>query len=150
LPLLLVVGFSLLTSPALESTMHIPRQPIRETVTVMRGVAPALQDAPKGILTASFGGGARQMLSYDPRIRLLKTPADLQSLIAEATAAAQPLFLCLRGPTTLAVEEPDLYEALASDPRWQRLPPVLGMEAMLSYDIYRFAPEAVGRIQLKP
>ncbi len=150
LPLVLVVGFILVTAPALERIMHIPRQPIRETVAAMRGVAPALQENPPGILTASFGDGARQMLSYDPRLRLLKTPAELESLIAEATTRAQPLYLCLRGPATTATEHPSLFKALTSDPRWQLLPPVLGMEAMLSYDIYRFAPEAAGRIQLNP
>jgi hypothetical protein len=116
----------------------------------MRGSAPALEQADPKILTASFGDGARQMLSYDPRLRILKSPADLETLIQLAITSQQPLFLCLRGPAAMAKENPALLQAVTTDPRWQRLPPVLGMEAMLSYDLYRFAPESIGRLQLNP
>lgn len=150
LPLIFAVLFSLFTASALGKMMHIPRQPIREVVAAMRGSAPALGKADPKILTASFGDGARQMLSYDPRLRLLKSPADLEALIHLAINSQQPLFLCLRGPAAMAQENPVLLQAVTGDPRWQRLPPVLGMEAMLSYDLYRFAPESVSRLQLNP
>lgn len=150
LPLIFAVLFSLFTASALGKIMHIPRQPIRGVVAAMRGSAPALAKADPKILTASFGDGARQMLSYDPRLRLLKSPADLEALIQLAITSQQPLFLCLRGPAAMAQENPVLLQAVTADPRWQRLAPVLGMEAMLSYDLYRFAPESVSRLQLNP
>ena len=77
-------------------------------------------------------------------------PADLETLIQVAITSQQPLFLCLRGPAAMAQENPALLQAVTNDPRWQRLPSVLGMEAMLSYDLYRFAPESIGRLQLNP
>ena len=150
LPLIFAVLFSLFTASALGKIMHIPRQPIREAVAAMRGSAPALEQADPKILTASFGDGARQMLSYDPRLRILKSPADLETLIQVAITSQQPLFLCLRGPAAMAQENPALLQAVTNDPRWQRLPSVLGMEAMLSYDLYRFAPESIGRLRLNP
>ncbi len=150
LPLIFAVLFSLFTASALGKIMHIPRQPIRGVVAAMRGSAPALAKVDPKILTASFGDGARQMLSYDPRLRLLKSPADLEALIQLAITSQQPLFLCLRGPAAMAQENPVLLQAVTADPRWQRLAPVLGMEAMLSYDLYRFAPESVSRLQLNP
>ena len=150
LPLIFAVLYSLLTAGALGKIMHIPRQPIREVVAAMRGSAPALQQADPKILTASFGDGARQMLSYDPRLRILKSPADLEALIQQSLTSQQSLFLCLRGPNAMAQENPALLQAVTADPRWQHLPPVLGMEAMLSYDLYRFAPESIGRLRLNP
>lgn len=150
LPLLAALLYSLLTAPALARIINVPRQPIREAVAAMRGRAPALQTADDPILTASFGGGARQMLSYDPRLRILKTTADLENLTQLALTSHRPLFLCLRGLDSLPAECPELCAALASDPRWQPLPPVLGMEAMLSYHLYRFAPDAIPKISLQP
>ena len=149
-PLAAALLYSLLTAPALARIIAVPRQPIRETVAAMRGQAPALQAADDHILTASFGGGARQMLSYDPRLHILKTTADLENLIQLALSTQRPLFLCFRGPDAIAAECPELLAALTSDPRWQALPPILGMEAMLSYHLYRFAPDAIPKISLQP
>lgn len=149
LPLVVAAGFSVVTAPALARIMQVPRQPIRETVAAMRGMSPALQEADARVLTASFGDGARQMLSYDPRLKVLKTPDDLRALIQQASDGQNPLFLCFRGPASMSVESPALLQAILSDPRWQKLPPVQGMEAMLSYDLYHFAPEAIEKIELK-
>ncbi len=149
LPLVLVVAYSLLTAPALERIMNVPRQPIRETAAAMRKTSPALTPADPPILTASFGDGARQMLSYDPGLQILKTTQDLTALIKRAVSANSPLFLCLRGPAAIASEAPELLQAVTTDPRWQKLPSESGMEAMLSYDLYRFAPAEIERIQLQ-
>ncbi|MDB6071266.1 MAG: rane protein-like protein [Verrucomicrobiales bacterium] len=149
LPLIVAAGFSVVTAPALGRIMQVPRQPIRETVAAMRGISPALQEADARVLTASFGDGARQMLSYDPRLKVLKTPEELQALIQQATDGPNPLFLCFRGPASMATESPALLQAVLTDPRWLKLPSVQGMEAMLSYDLYRFAPEAIEKIELK-
>jgi len=150
LPLFLVVTYSLLTAPAMKIMMSVPRQPIREAVLAMRGVSPALgtEDAP--ILTASFGDGARQMLSYDPRLQILKTTQELTVLINRAVSGNIPLFLCLRGPDTMAAEATELWKTVITDPRWKKLPSVYGVEAMLSYDLYRFSPSEIERIQLRP
>ncbi len=150
LPFLPVILFSILTAPALGRITMVPRQPIREVVAAMRGTSPALQQADSRILTASFGDGARQMLSYDPRLHILKSREELRQLTEQAMAESRPLFLCIRGPAAMATEEPDLLAAVSSDPRWQQLDPVPGMEAMLSYDLYRFAPDDIGRIRLQP
>jgi len=149
LPLFLVVAYSLLTGPALKLIMSVPRQPTREAVADMRGISPALTTADPHPLTASFGDGARQMLSYDPRLQILKTSQELSALINRAVSENCPLFLCLRGPATIASEAPELLQAVISDPRWQKLPSVSGMEAKLSYDLYRFAPSEIQRIQLQ-
>jgi hypothetical protein len=129
--------------------MSVPRQPTREAVADMRGISPALTTADPHPLTASFGDGARQMLSYDPRLQILKTSQELSALINRAVSENCPLFLCLRGPATIASEAPELLQAVISDPRWQKLPSVSGMEAKLSYDLYRFAPSEIQRIQLQ-
>ena len=150
LSLFIAVIFSLTTAPALHKITTVPRQPIREVVAAMRGISPALTQADPTVLTASFGDGARQMLSYDPRLHVLKSPADLDILTHLATSTKRPLFLCFRDREGMKAEEPQLLEALTGDPRWQRLPDIQGMEAMWSYEIYRFAPDAVERIGLQP
>ena len=150
LPLLLPLIFSLTTAPALHKITTVPRQPIREVIAAMRGVSPALTSADPSILTASFGDGARQMLSYDPRLRVLKSPDELYSLIGLATSSQRPLFLCFRDRAGMTAEEPQLLAAVTEDPRWQRLPDIQGMEAMWSYEIYQFAPGSIERIGLKP
>ena len=149
LPLFVAVLFSVTISPALQKITTMPRQPIREVVAAMRGVSPALTQADPGILTASFGDGARQMLSYDPRLQVLKTTADLDRLTDLATSAKRSLMLCFRDREGMKVEEPQLLEAVTADPRWQRLPDIQGMEAMWSYELYRFAPDIVEKIGLK-
>ena len=57
-----------------------------------------------------------------------------------------------RAPAIMGMEaeEAQLIAAVTADPRWQRLPDIQGMEAMWSYEIYRFAPESIERIGLKP
>lgn len=141
LPPLMAVVFALFTSPALAKIMSVPRQPIRETVQATRGVSPALKGADDKILTASFGAGARQMLSYDPRLRVLKTPEEMDRLEEQAIAENRPLYLTLRGREGLKTEEPELTAALERDPRWRLVERVLGMEEMLSYEIYEFSPD---------
>ena len=150
LPLFIAVIFCLATAPALHKITAVPRQPIREVVNAMRGVSPALNNANPRILTASFGDGARQMISYDPRLHVLKSPADLATLTNLAASTQRPLFLCFRDREGMQKEEPQLLKALTGDPRWQRLPDIQGMEAMWSYELYRFAPDSVERIGLKP
>lgn len=150
LPLILTVVFAIVTAPAMERMMNIPRQPIREAVGAMIGMPYQPGKSHPEILTASFGDGARQLQSYDRDLRILKTTAELAALILKATAESKPLYLCLRGPHLVAAEAPELHRALTTDARWQQLPPVQGMEAMLSYEIYRFAPASIGRIKLNP
>ncbi len=149
-PLFLAVFFSLTTRPALHKITTVPRQPVREVVAAMRGTAPALGPAEASILTASYGDGARQMLPYDPRLQILKSTADLEALVHLAITTGQPLFFCFRDRADMATEAPALLAAITDDPRWQRLPDIQGMEAMWSYELYRFAPGAVERIGLKP
>lgn len=150
LPVLLAVLCTVVSLPALARIISVPRQPIREVVAAMRGgVSPALTQADARILTASFGDGARQMLSYDPRLQVLKSKADLEALTAQAGKERRPLFLCFRDRAGMSQDAPDLVAAITDNPQWQRLPDVQGMEAMFSYELYRYAPEEIQTLQLK-
>ena len=148
LPLFLAVLFSLTTSPARQKMTTVPRQPIREAVAAMRGSAPGKADS--RILTTSFGEGARHMLLYDPGLCIVKSPAELNALTSPATGSHRSLFLCFRDRAGMEKKEPELLSAVSGDPRWQRLPDIKGMEAMWSYELYRFAPESVDSIRLQP
>lgn len=151
LPLLLAALCSVVSLPALQKVVRVPRQPIREVVAAMRGgVSPALTNADPRVLSASFGDGARQMLSYDPRLHILKSPAELSALMAQAETEGRPLFLTFRDREGMMVEEPELFAAVTGNPQWQRLADVQGMEAMFSYEVYRYAPQEMESLRLKP
>lgn len=137
--LLLVAGlFAATVYPALRTIAGIPRQPIREAVLVMRGRSPALADASDYALTASMGSAARQMRSYDPRLQVVDSVDGLRELIARSQDESRPLLFCVRGASTATGPERELLEAVTGDPGWQLISPVLGMEEMLSYEIYSY------------
>lgn len=127
------------------STIHgrqllcqFPRHPIREVVAAVRGDR-AYSDDDGGLITASFGTSKGMITSYDPRNRILKGPASLRALIAEAKAAGKELVVYHCGLERARESEPAMV-ALVEDPALfeEQLPAVLGLEELFSYHIYRY------------
>ena len=70
----LVLRFDSSTAYARYVVREVDRQPIRQTVELIRSQSP---DA----MTATFGISDRQAAIYDPRVRILESAADLDRVI---------------------------------------------------------------------
>ncbi|MGI9244188.1 MAG: hypothetical protein ACR2RV_25545, partial [Verrucomicrobiales bacterium] len=126
------------TLPGRRLICEIPRQPIREAVVAVRGDhAYAADDS--GLITASFGTSKGMITSYDPRNHILKSPAALEALIAEAKSEGKRLFVYHCGLQRAREQEPEMV-AIVEDPALfeEQLPAVLGLEELFSYHLYRY------------
>ncbi len=114
------------------------RHPMRQAVVAVRGEAPAIDTRHDGHLTGAVGSGANQLRTYDPRIRWIKTVADLDALLAEARTEGKPLTVYLCGPRELARVHPDLSARLADDSQFEPGFYLPGIEEFWSFQILRW------------
>jgi hypothetical protein len=76
--------------------------------------------------------------SYDPRNHILDNPSELRELIAAAKAKHKQLIIYHCGLERARQNEPDMV-AIVTDPvLFEELPPVLGLEELFSYHLYRY------------
>ena len=102
------------------------RQPIRETVASIREKKPES-------LTGTFGVSDRQAQSYDPNVRLLSKPEDVDKLLAEGKEAHVPVFIYFCGVTESTNRKPELVKRVAASEDFLPYKQVKGLEAMFSY-----------------
>ncbi len=129
LVLLIVAGFGVATQVPRGIFIEHGRQPIRSVVQAIREKRP-------NALTGTYGVSARQVESYDPNVRQLAQPADVDKLLREGAAKGVPVFVFVAGATESAKREPELTARVTKSPdfaRWRQFP---GHEAMWSYTIY--------------
>ena len=143
----LVAAFAWAVAPANLRLATVPRQPLREVATILRGTAPTygvLGDT--RILTATFGTSAKRLRSYDPRIAVLKSPADLDALLGRARRDHVPLRIAFCGrrlalATPDGPEDPVLIRRI-EDPGsgFRLIAEPQGLEELFSYHVWEATP----------
>jgi len=84
-PLFIAVCYVMATAPALQRTMSVPRQPLREALAAARG-----RDA---ATIAGFGDAFHPLLKSTEGLIELKTPGELSALADAAFERKQPLYV---------------------------------------------------------
>ncbi|MCB1234313.1 MAG: glycosyltransferase family 39 protein, partial [Verrucomicrobiae bacterium] len=137
-----VVFYGALSRPALARMRLHDRHPMRRAVVAVRGEAPALEARHAALLTGTAGSGANQVRTYDPRVRWVKTVADLDALVAEARRSGKPLVIYACGLGQMARATPDLLARLRDPALFTPDPdPILGLEEFWSFRLFRLNPE---------
>ena len=129
LVMVLVGGFAIGTQTPRSIFMAHDRQPIRETVDAVR-------ERHANALTGTFGVSDRQAQSYDPTVRILTQPADVDELLAKGQAENRPVFIYFAGLKESTNRAPDLMKRVAQSPDFVPYKDFKGTEAMFSYRIY--------------
>ena len=129
LVMLLVAGFGFATEKPRSMYVKYDRQPIRQTIEAIHAKKPK-------VLTGTFGVSDRQAQSYDPDVRLLAKPEDVDALLNEGQSQGKPVFIYLAGLTETAKRSPELLKRVAQSPDFVFFKEVKGLEAMFSYRIY--------------
>lgn len=127
--MVLVAAFGFATEKPRHMYIKQDRQPIRQTVQAIREKKPQA-------LTGTFGVSDRQAQSYDPDVRLLAKPEDVDALLAEGRASGRPVFIYVAGLTETAKRSPELLKRVAMSPDFVVFKEVKGLEAMFSYTIF--------------
>lgn len=125
---LLVVGLGAhfwLGAPARHTLRERSYYPLRESVELTRANMDPTAPENEEILTASWESTPSY---YDPRVRYVRKPGELQAMMAEADATARPLFVNIgrkrraakHSPENMAlVEDPALFELMATFPGYR-------------------------------
>jgi len=117
--------------------VHFQRQPMREVVRFVRGVAQATAPDDGNIITATFGTSARQVLSYDPRVRILEDKAGLDAAVEAARTTGKDLYVYFCGSQIPAARAPELFHALTASGRFAEVGTIKGLEEMFTYHVYK-------------
>ena len=128
---LLAALYAVATLHARDCIRSVPRQPMREAVASIRDRAPEA-------LTAVFGVSDRQTKSYDPRVHVLETLADLDAVIAEARKSRRPFYVYFCGRTESERRNPDLMKRVLDEKTFRHVLDEPGLEAMFSYHVYQW------------
>jgi hypothetical protein len=95
-----------------------------------------IKDRKADAMTGTFGVSDRQALSYDPQVRILKTPLDLQNLLVEAQMLNKQVFIYFCGERESQARAKDLYDRVTKSDDFELLTEKKGTEAMFSYTIW--------------
>jgi len=106
------------------------RQPMRQTIGIIRAEAPEA-------LTAVFGVSDRQVRCYDPHVMVLKNDGDLKGLAAEAREKKLPLYIYFCGDGESTKRHPDVMQYLKGSGEFELNRTVMGLEELFTYRIYR-------------
>jgi hypothetical protein len=142
-PVFIAVCYVMATAPALQRTMSVPRQPLREVLAAARS---------RGAATvAAFGDAFHPLLRHAEGVRELKTSGELFSLVESASKEGQPLFVF----HSLADRRPSAWQPLASELEFGGNFVLVGEYAALSPDdairLYHLQPrEQIINLQVKP
>ncbi len=115
---------------------HIDRQPLRQAVEFVREDLPRLGDPEPALVTGIFGISAEQIRSYDPWVTVLDDAEDYETLITAARQEGRPVKIYVGGPVLADDQDPELYEMLTSDPRFEKTAMLWGLESMFSVAVY--------------
>jgi hypothetical protein len=136
LPLLGLGGVFFLTAKPARVMAEVPRQPIRETTQVARDENTVPTGGNPLIMTGVFGTSDRQVLSYDPRVVVLKSPEDFTALVAKATQAKAPLLVYFCGKLRAQNEDKAILKQLEDPTQWKLKKFIPCIEEMFSYYVY--------------
>ena len=132
---ILIVGYGFLVAPAVGAMREHDRQPMRQTVAMIKEMA-----APNIPLTGVFGTSDRQVKTYDPEVRILEKADDVDRLIAEGAKLGRPVFIYYCGDVISWMKRREVAERIAGDPGFRRVAFLKGLESMYSYRVFRYVP----------
>jgi len=131
----MLAAFGVATEDVRGRIVAFDRQPMRQTVTSIREAKPEA-------MTAVFGVSDRQTQSYDPKVRVMETAADLDGAITDAQKEGRPLFVYFCGRVTSGERNPDLMKRVLDASAFKHVSDHPGLEAMFTYHVYQFIPNA--------
>lgn len=134
---ILIVGYGVMSAPALARIRHFERAPMRAAVENVRGTSPALNPINANTLTCSIGSGAVQMRSYDPWVRPVKKQADFDEVLKEARESEKDLFIYACSPLRVKRDFPDTWKLLEDPQIFEKIIYLKGLEEFWSYQIYQ-------------
>lgn len=143
---LLLLSYAWIALPNTWLLRQQQRQPMRQTVEWIR------QQDPDAV-TAVFGTSDRQVLSYDPGVRILTTPRELEAFVAMAGSAHDDggpptsIFVYACGEWPGRARRPDLVERLdqwVEAGRAEEIHREFALEALFSYRVWRIEVPAGG------
>lgn len=142
-PVFIAVCYVMATAPALQRTMSVPRQPLREVLVAARS-----RDA---ATVAAFGRAFHPLLKRTEGLQELKTAGELSALADAAVKSGQPLFVI----HSLADRRPSALQPLVSElESGGSFVLVREFAALLPEDtirLYRYQPrEQIINLQVKP
>jgi len=139
---LIVAGYGFLVWAPINLVAHTDRQPMAAVAERVRGERHAFGQGDGGVLTGTFGVSDRQMLTYDPRVQLLKEQADLEVLVRRAREQGKVLYIYFCGEAESRGRCPEIMRAVTGGERFEKMADIRGVEAYYSYQIYRLVPAA--------
>ncbi len=126
----MVLRYGTATSHARATVREVDRQPVRQTVGLIRTRSP---DA----VTATFGVSDRQSAIYDPRVHILGNSAELDQVIADSRAAGKPLYVFYCSDQHSKPRLPEVYARVVDSGEFERVGVLPGSEELFSYRVYR-------------
>ncbi|CAN5298853.1 hypothetical protein BH23VER1_BH23VER1_19470 [soil metagenome] len=134
----IVVGYAWLTWTPRQLMATVERQPMATVAERVRGRSHSfLNPDDGGVLTGTFGVSDRQIQTYDPRVEILESRADLSSLAARAGAQDKALYVYFCGRPETAGRNPDILALIDEPTVFEKVADVPGFEAYFSYEIFR-------------
>lgn len=134
---LTIVGYGWLTGAPRTAMAAVERQPMRSVVETVRGsVGPQASRISEPVWTATFGACDRQILSYDPQVRIIEHPKELRGLMRQAQSASQKLYVYYCGKQETILRDPELVSMVADVNDFEHVAKIKGFEAFMSYDVF--------------
>jgi hypothetical protein len=125
-----VFRFGTAAAHSRELVREVDRQPVRQTVALIR------EQSPKA-MTGTFGVSDRQSAIYDPQVRILNTVGDLEALMEESRRAGLPLYLYHCSDQQVPQRVRELYTRVRNSGEFERIAELPGSEELFSYRVYR-------------
>ncbi|MDC0312034.1 glycosyltransferase family 39 protein [bacterium] len=132
-----VVGFyGWISQAPRESIVKFERHPMRAAVGKVRGDKIPAVDAGEGLVTVSFGSGAKQLQSYDPRVRSPKTLQEFEGTRVQARKNGDRLVVYVTGPLHIKLSKPEILAVLEDKKQFKNRGLVKGIESFWGIQIY--------------
>ena len=134
--LAVLIAFGMVAAAPLTRLREYPRHPMRDAVETVRNEVPALSPQQQDTFTIAVGHGAKQFISYDPRVHAAKDESQFRQLLQEAHQSGQRLFVYCAGQRIVAEEFPAVFATLTNEDKFREIAYLHGVEAFWSITIY--------------
>ncbi len=129
------LGYAATSHFALRALRTSPVMQTREVAAVMRPVRDPFDPANERVLTASW---RRAFLYYDPLSRRLSEPGELRSLMDQADAMGQELFVTFQDPWATGRKRRELTDIVRDETRFAEVAQFYGFEPRGHWIVYRY------------
>ena len=148
-PLVIAALYAATVLPGLERIRAVPSHTLRQAVLAARGAAPAPANSADTTLTATLGTGAGQHESYDPRVKEINEPAELEALIQQADRESRRLVVYFADAWGLAHPRPgkekntgwpEILKLVQAGDRFRKIGDFPATQAMWSTTAWEYEP----------